>query len=84
MILEDRYFQLSPTINGLGVSLFASWLARNELERGDLVDPFGKTFKTSFAYHVIVPKSYELQPAVKKFQNWLLNAVDTHGARDKS
>ncbi|MFK7860088.1 MAG: LysR substrate-binding domain-containing protein [Granulosicoccus sp.] len=84
MILEDRHFQLSSTINGLGVSLFASWLAKNELDRGDLVDPFGKTFKTSFAYHLIVPKNFELQPAVKNFQSWLLEAVDTLGARGKS
>jgi len=29
MMLEDRHFQLSSTINGLGVSLFASWLVQD-------------------------------------------------------
>lgn len=79
MILDDRHFQLSSTINGLGVSLFASWLAKNEIKRGNLVDPFEQSFKTTFAYHVIVPKGNEQQAAVKKFRSWLLNSVDnTH------
>ena len=71
MMLEDRHFQLSSTINGLGVSLFASWLVRSELSRGDLVDPFGHVFDTSFAYHLIVPADIQLSPAAEKFRVWL-------------
>lgn len=71
MMLEDRHFQLSSTINGLGVSLFASWLVRGELARGDLVDPFGRVFDTSFAYHLIVPCDIQLSPVAEKFRLWL-------------
>ena len=71
MMLEDRHFQLSSTINGLGVSLFAAWLVRSELARGDLVDPFGCVFETAFAYHVIVPDEIELSPAADRFRLWL-------------
>lgn len=71
MMLEDRHFQLSSTINGLGVSLFASWLIESELERGDLVNPFGRDFETSFAYHLVVPNEIELSPAAEKFRLWL-------------
>jgi LysR family glycine cleavage system transcriptional activator len=71
MMLEDRHFQLSSTINGLGVSLFTSWLVRDELERGTLVNPFGQVFDTSFAYHVVVPRAAEPSPSVQKFLRWI-------------
>lgn len=73
MMLEDRHFQLSSTINGLGVSLFASWAVRPELESGALVNPFETTFQTSFAYHLIVPLNEEMSPSVRNFHDWLLN-----------
>ena len=73
MMLEDRHFQLSSTINGLGVSLFASWLVKNEIKNGDLVNPFEDATATSFAYHLIVPKGNELLPAVGQFTDWLLD-----------
>ena len=72
MMLEDRHFQLSSTINGLGISLFASWAVQSELERGDLINPFERTFGTSFAYHLIVPRNADLSPSAKKFHDWLL------------
>ena len=73
MMLEDRHFQLSSTINGLGVSLFALWLVENELLSGDLVNPFAASVPTSFAYHVIVPKGNETLPEVQQFCDWILN-----------
>jgi LysR family glycine cleavage system transcriptional activator len=80
MMLEDRHFQLSSTINGLGVSLFASWAVRAELESGVLVNPFGTTFSTSFAYHLIVPLSAEMSPSVRKFHDWLLELSGSEDA----
>jgi LysR family glycine cleavage system transcriptional activator len=73
MMLEDRHFQLSSTINGLGVSLFAAWAVQSELESGELVNPFGTTFTTSFAYHLIVPRNADLSPSGRKFHDWLLD-----------
>lgn len=72
MMLEDRHFQLSSTINGLGVSLFASWLVREELESGVLVNPFGRNFGTSFAYHLILPKGNAASRPVRQFRDWML------------
>lgn len=71
MMLEDRHFQLSSTINGLGVSLFASWLVQDELHKGILVNPFDKVFDTSFAYHVVIPKTVETSLSVQRFNNWI-------------
>jgi LysR family transcriptional regulator, glycine cleavage system transcriptional activator len=55
MTLEDRHFQLSATMNGLGISLFAEWLVQSELKAGSLVNPFGKTYPTRFGYYLVVP-----------------------------
>ncbi|GAB5512163.1 MAG: transcriptional regulator GcvA [Hyphomicrobiales bacterium] len=79
MMLEDRHFQLSSTINGLGVSLFASWAVQSELESGSLVNPFEITFPTAFAYHLIVPTSIELSPSGKDFRRWFLDLIAQPG-----
>ncbi|MDX1819750.1 MAG: LysR substrate-binding domain-containing protein [Paracoccaceae bacterium] len=71
MMLEDRHFQLSSTINGLGVSLFASWLVEDEIAKGTLVNPFARMFETSFAYHVVVPRAAEPSQAIQRFHRWL-------------
>lgn len=72
MMLEDRHFQLSSTINGLGLSLFASWLVREEVQNGVLVSPFGRSFETSYAYHLILPQVKDPPSAVLQFRDWLL------------
>jgi len=72
MVLEDRHFQLSSTINGLGVSLFAQRMIESELKSGVLVNPFGRTFDTSFAYHLVVPKGAILSKTAVEFREWLL------------
>lgn len=81
MMLEDRHFQLSSTINGLGVSLFASWLVRDELQKGTLVNPFDRVFDTSFAYHVVVPKAVEQSVSVQRFHGWICDQSARWGER---
>jgi LysR family glycine cleavage system transcriptional activator len=81
MMLDDRHFQLSSTINGLGVSLFVDWLVRDELRNGLLVNPFGRAFSTTFAYHVITPKDVVLSPRAAGVRDWLLSlATEKEGA----
>ncbi|GAB4286963.1 MAG: glycine cleavage system transcriptional regulator GcvA [Roseovarius sp.] len=71
MMMEDRHFQLSATINGLGVSLFTAWLVEPEIRSGALVNPFGRTFETGFAYHALIPRSVEPSDATLRFRDWL-------------
>ncbi|RMD90953.1 MAG: LysR family transcriptional regulator [Alphaproteobacteria bacterium] len=71
MMLEDRHFQLSSTINGLGVSLFTAWLVEPEIRSGALVNPFGRSFETSFAYHVIIPRATPPSEATIALRDWL-------------
>lgn len=73
MMLQDRHFQLSSTINGLGVSLFAHWAVRSEIQSGALVNPFGCSFETSFAYYLLMPRNTEPSAATQQFRDWLIN-----------
>jgi LysR family glycine cleavage system transcriptional activator len=72
MLLEDRHFQLNSTINGLGVSLFSRRMVQAEINSGVLVQLFGRTFSSSFAYHLAVPKLSVLSPAAEQFKSWLV------------
>lgn len=74
MMLEDRHFQLSSTISGLGMSLFASWLLDDELKSGVLTNPFGRNFETSYGYHLVIPQTKSLSAPVREFRDWFLNA----------
>ena len=78
MMLEDRHFQLSSTINGLGVSLFAKWLVTREINDGVLVDVFGRDFDTSFAYHLLVPRDTPLSHSSQVFLEWFFRQCDEH------
>lgn len=72
MMLEDRHFQLSSTINGLGVSLFAEWLVQGELASGALVNPFGQSYPTSFSYYLVTPKGPPLASTVQRVKDWFV------------
>ena len=72
MMLEDRHFQLSSTINGLGVSLFAAWLVEEELSDGRLVDPFDRAWGTAFSYNLIHPRGAALSAPAKAFRDRML------------
>ena len=80
MMLEDRHFQLSSTINGLGVSLFAAWLVEDELRAGKLVNPFGRLYPTSFAYNLVQPSGLRLSAAAAGFRKWICDACERHAA----
>ncbi|MGL4637918.1 MAG: LysR substrate-binding domain-containing protein [Beijerinckiaceae bacterium] len=73
MTLEDRHFQLSATMNGLGISLFAEWLVQSELKAGSLVNPFNKSYPTRFSYYLVVPNGTQLSIAAKRVRDWFLS-----------
>ncbi|MHA6345612.1 LysR substrate-binding domain-containing protein [Roseivivax sp. CAU 1761] len=73
MTLEDRHFQLSSTVNGLGVSLFARSMIQSELMSGAVVNPFERSFATSFAYYLAIPSNAVLSPSASLFKTWLLD-----------
>jgi LysR family transcriptional regulator, glycine cleavage system transcriptional activator len=81
MVLEDRHFQLSSTIDGLGVSLFADWLVAEELARGALVSPFDELCPTDYAYHLIHPKDIQLSPTARTVHDCIIRMAWTDTMR---
>ena len=73
LIPQEPHFQLSSTINGLGVALFPESMIQNELSTGALINPFGHTFDTSFAYYLGIPNGTYLSRSAIVFKNWLLS-----------
>lgn len=73
MTLEDRHFQLSATINGLGISLFAEWLVQSELKLGSVVNPFGRSYPTRFSYYLVMPNGLSPSPGVRQVKDWFLS-----------
>jgi LysR family glycine cleavage system transcriptional activator len=71
-MLVDRHFQLSSTINGLGVSLFADWLVAEELATGALVSPFDRMFETDYAYYLIRPKDSQLSTTARMVHDCII------------
>ena len=73
LIPQEPHFQISSTINGLGVALIPHSMIQSELESGVLVNLFGCTYATSFAYYLGIPNGIPLSGSAIKFKNWLLS-----------
>ena len=73
LIPQEPHFQISSTINGLGVALIPHSMIQSELESGVLVNLFGCTYATSFAYYLGIPTCIPLSRSTIKFKNWLLS-----------
>ena len=73
LIPQEPHFQISSTINGLGVALIPHSMIQSELETGVLVNLFGCTYATSFAYYLGIPTGIPLSRSTIKFKNWLLS-----------
>lgn len=57
-----------------GVALGWNYLVDDLLESGKLVRPIEQSLTTSFGYYLIVNERYSNEPAVLKFQQWLLSS----------
>ncbi|GAB5468467.1 MAG: LysR family transcriptional regulator [Rhodospirillales bacterium] len=75
MLLEDRGFQLSATLNGLGLSLFVESFVRDELKRGTLVNPLGKSYETAYGYYLVKPEGTVLSRPADTFRRWILDGA---------
>lgn len=71
LMMSDRHFQLSATLNAAGVSLFIRSFIREELRRGTLVAPLPLELSTEYAYYLVRPKGGRLSPAAEQFHDWL-------------
>ncbi|WP_259781122.1 transcriptional regulator GcvA [Aestuariispira ectoiniformans] len=64
---------LQAAVDGQGVALGRSFLARDALQMGLLVRPFDLSLPGEFAYHFVCPEQSFDRPKVKVFRDWLFN-----------
>lgn len=63
---------LQAAVEGQGVLLAASPLAANDLEKGNLVRPFGDMQTANkITYYLVFPKSHLTDPRVQTFCTWI-------------
>jgi DNA-binding transcriptional LysR family regulator len=72
LLMSDRHFQLSATLNGVGVSLFIRSFIQPELDRGTLVCPLELEFTTDYAYYIVRPKRMKHAIGATRFYDWII------------
>lgn len=71
LMMSDRHFQLSATLNAVGVSLFIRSFIQEELRQGTLVSPLPMEMRTDYAYYLVRPKGRKLSQAAERFHDWV-------------
>jgi LysR family transcriptional regulator, glycine cleavage system transcriptional activator len=64
---------LRAALDGLGVALARSVLARPDLEAGRLVRPVPHSVPAAFAYYLVRPEDVPMSPPLQAFHDWLLS-----------
>ena len=82
------YFDMSAlviqaAIQGQGVALGRSTLAREALDTGMLVRPFDLTIPIDYAYFIVCPPEFYDRPKVRAFREWLMSEAESQGTRSK-
>jgi len=68
---------LQAAIEGQGVLLSASPLATNDIEKGNLIRPFGDMQTANkITYYLVYPKSHMTDPRVQAFCAWIRESLD--------
>jgi LysR family transcriptional regulator, glycine cleavage system transcriptional activator len=69
----DQFSQLTQAASaGMGVALVPLFLAREELQSGQLVIPVEGAFESSRAFHLVYPAERQTMPRFKLFRDWLV------------
>lgn len=66
---------LAAAQSGLGVALVPRFLAQQALDRGDLIMPVNRPLPVSEGYYFGYPVRSEITPALRAFEQWLLDAA---------
>ena len=77
LLMSDRHFQLSATLNGVGVSLFIRSFIQSELDKGTLVCPLSLEFTTDFSYYLVRPKRSKHRLSATQFHDWIITQAAT-------
>ncbi|MEA3537031.1 LysR substrate-binding domain-containing protein [Rhizobium sp. CC-YZS058] len=75
MSFDRSFLAIDAAANGLGVALESNVLAHRELANGQLVRPFGPTFRHNryIGHYLAYPKSGSQRRLARKFADWLVD-----------
>lgn len=74
----DSYIlAIQAAIEGQGIALVNGPWARDDIRAGRLVKPLPQELRYPGAWCMVCKKERRNEPAIKRFQNWLLSQVDT-------
>lgn len=62
-------------INGGGIALAWGHVVEDLLERGDLVNPIGKSYKTGRGFYLVQPKKTNLSLTATALKDWLIEQL---------
>jgi LysR family transcriptional regulator, glycine cleavage system transcriptional activator len=68
---------VQAAVEGHGVALVVTSLVRDNLALGTLVKPFEQVLPTDFSYCLVTPRENREKPAVRAFQDWVLDKVSS-------
>jgi len=69
---DDALLLLRAAQRGDGVALARTWLAVDEVQRGELIRPFDVSVDDPFAYWVVWPSRGKLRPCAAAFRDWII------------
>lgn len=77
--LDSQANEGHAAMGGQGFVLLTPFLWRNDLADGRLVQPFAQTSSVGFGYWLAVPPERRSVPKIKRFREWLEQAVAREG-----
>lgn len=75
IVLGSAEAQVGAVRAGFGIAQLATWLIKNELERGDLVEILPELATVGLPLHLVWPKSRQLTPKVDAALEMLTNGL---------
>ncbi len=84
LIFERADLALQAAICGQGLALGRTFICLDEIERGNLVAPFGIKTRMKWGYYLVSRKSIAEWPKFVTFKDWLFDELQKIHKRAKS
>ena len=81
LVVTSDALTIEAALNGGGVGLISEFLVRPELESGRLIKPFELDLPSNHWYWFVCPPENLERPKVRKFRNWLIEAIKDYDRR---
>ncbi|MCL6285686.1 LysR family transcriptional regulator [Ruegeria sp. 2012CJ41-6] len=83
LIFDRTDLALQAAISGQGLAIGRTFLCLDEIERGNLVAPFGVTSRLKWGYYLVSRKSISDWPKLMSFKTWLVDELQNLQERAK-